>query len=118
MKEWIRHAFAVDSARCVFPTEPQRMVVDLFCREIVRRHLGTPALLFLETFRPLNYLGSQAMHFFQPIVSAVWKGEGYRHLADFLERRGSVDYLCRRIEEMETTCRKREKERKETNRQG
>jgi hypothetical protein len=97
---WLKHAFALDAPGNAEPTEPERRAVDRVCAEVERRHLATPALLFLEVARPLNYLGSQVLHFFQPIVSAVLPTEGYRHFAEFLERRGSVDYLCERLEKM------------------
>ncbi len=106
---WLKNAFAVDPPGPAKPTEAQAAVVDRACRDIVKRHLTTPALVFLETLRPLNYIGSQAMHFFQPIVSAVLRGEGYRHFTEFLEQRGSVDYICRRIEELEEECSGRNK---------
>jgi len=104
---WWKHAFAVESAAQLEPSDAERAAADRVCREIVRRHLSTPALLFLEVSRPLNYIGAQAMHFFQPIVSAVLPGEGYRVFTEFLERRGSVDYLCRRIEDLEAECRRK-----------
>jgi hypothetical protein len=107
MRSWFRHAFAVDPTGPATPTEAQRVVVERVCREIVRRHLSTPALIFLETFRPLNYLGAQAMHFFQPIVSVILRGEGYRHFTDFLEQRGSIDYLCKMLDTLESQCSER-----------
>ena len=67
------------------------------------------ALLFLEMSRPLNYVGSQVMHFFQPIVSAIFDAEGYEQLTRFLEHRGSLDYLCGRIEHFEKEYERREK---------
>lgn len=98
---WLKHAFRVDPPGPAKPTAPQKAVVDRICSEIARRHLATPALLFLETFRPLNYLGSQILHFFQPVATAILDPERFRHFAQFLEQRGSVDYLCRRIEDFE-----------------
>jgi hypothetical protein len=97
----LRHAFAIDSPGPAEPTEQQKTAVDLVCSEIARRHLTTPALIFLETFRPLSFVGSQAMHFFEPIVSAVIRGDTYHPFAEFLERRGSVDYICRELERLE-----------------
>ena len=41
------------------------------------------------------------MHFFQPFISTVLSGKGYEDFSQFLEKRGSVDYLCRRINEIE-----------------
>lgn len=98
---WLRHAFAVEPPVPAEPSDEQRAVVDRFCREIVRRQLVTPALMFLEMSRPLNYITAQALHFFAPVVSIVAGGQGHRHFAAFLERRGSIEYLVRRIEELE-----------------
>ena len=98
---WLKHAFAVDRDRSVEPTDAQRAVVSRVCRAIVRRRLTTPALLFLEMVRPLNYLTAQTMHFFAPIVTAVVDRQGYECFAAFLECRGSVEYLCRQLEAME-----------------
>lgn len=100
IKEWFRHAFAVDEGP-LEPTPEQRAVADRLCREVVRRRLTTPALAFLEMSRPMNFLGSQALQFFMPLINALTVAEGPRHFAEFLEHRGSIEYLCRRIEELE-----------------
>jgi hypothetical protein len=98
---WIRHAFALDPPGPAEPTEAQRPIVDRVCLEIVRRHLTVPAIAFLEMSRPLNFLAANAIHFFSPLLSALLTGGEHRRFAEFLERRGSVEYLCRRIEELE-----------------
>ena len=38
--------------------------------EVKARSMTTPAIFFLEMMRPLNFVGSQAMIFFGPIISA------------------------------------------------
>lgn len=108
---WLKHAFAVEPSGPAEPTPEQERVIDRLCRELVRRHLTTPALLFLEMSRPMNYLGAQAMHFFSPFISAVTDAQGHRHFAAFLERRGSIDYLCRRIEQLEAEANEADSER-------
>ena len=40
-------------------------------RQVAERGLTTPALVFLESVRPLNYVSSQALTFFTPILSAI-----------------------------------------------
>ena len=42
---WLKHAFAVDPPGPAEPTDAQRVPVDKICREIVPRHMTTPALL-------------------------------------------------------------------------
>ncbi len=98
---WLKHAFAIEPEGPAQPNEAERQLAEHLCQAVVRRGLTTPALLLLETFRPLNYLAAQSMHFLGPIAQAVFDAEGYRRLAGFLERRGAVDYLCRRLEELE-----------------
>jgi hypothetical protein len=91
----------VDPPGAAEPTEDQRRVVDRLCERIVHRRLTHPALLYLEVARPLNYIGAQAMHFFQPIVSAIFDVEDYERFAKFLENRGAVDYLIAQLEHFE-----------------
>jgi hypothetical protein len=99
--DWLKHAFAIEPDGPVEPTTAQKVVVDRLCRQVVERGLATPALVFLESVRPLNYVTSQTLQFFAPVISTVADPNACRNLADFLERRGSVDYLCRRIEELQ-----------------
>jgi len=97
----LRHAFAVEAAGPSVPTEQQREPVDMICREVVRRRLTTPALLFLEMSRPLTTVSAALMQFFGPIATILVDPDAYRHFSEFIERRGSIEYLCRRIEKFE-----------------
>lgn len=112
--KWLKHAFAVDPPGPAEPTPAQRDAVEKVCREVVRRHLTTPALIFLEMSRPLNYIGSQTLHFFQPMISALTDSAAPGHFAEFLEHRGSIEYICRRIEALEAEAEAAEKAKSET----
>lgn len=104
LRQKLSHAFAVDPPGPTEPTVEEREAVDWFCRQVARRHLTTPGLIALEMSRPLNYLAAQLMHFSEPAVWALAPPRvrrGYQHFAAFLERRGSIDYLSRRIEHFE-----------------
>jgi hypothetical protein len=113
LAEWMKNAFAVAPPGAE-PTAEQREVADKVCREIVRRRLTTPALMALEMSRPMNYIGAQAMHFFQPIMSAIFDTRGYETFAAFLENRTSIEYLARRIEALEAECETRQAGREAT----
>ena len=108
MMSWLKHAFAVDPPGPAEPTDAQHAAVEKLCVEVVRRHLSTPALIFLEMSRPMNFIGAQALHFFSPLINAVTDADGHRHFAEFLEHRGSIDYICRRIETLEASATKSE----------
>ena len=97
LKDALKHAFAVDRSEFV-PTEQQKVIVDKIARRIVRHGLGTVAILFLESFRPMNYVASQAMVFFEPVLKGTLFGEEYSEFYRMLEHRGSVNYIVERIE--------------------
>ena len=99
--KWLKHALAIDPPQALEPNEAQRELVEKVCAEIVRRRLTTPALLMLEMSRPLNYVSAQFLHFVQPFASAIVDAEGYRQLTEFLEQRGSIEYICKRLEAMD-----------------
>ena len=113
IREKLKHAFAVDPPGPAEPTVQQQPSVDWLCLQIARRRLTTPGLIFLEMSRPLNFLGAQAMHFVRPgiwALAAEHTYAGYVNFAEFLERRGSTEYLARRVEYFETEMSRIEKD--------
>ena len=96
--DWLRNAFAIETRESLEVTARQAELVDRACEEVVRRRMTTPALVVLETGRPLHFVASQAIHFFEPIVGSLFGAEDMREFANFLEQRGSVDYLVKRLE--------------------
>jgi len=99
VRAWLKHAFAID--RSFSPTDEELRLAERLCREIVRRELAVPALAFLAMSRPLNSLGAQAVHFFTPMLSTIFDTEQCRRMAEFLDRRGSIDWLCAKLEELQ-----------------
>ncbi|MDG2423663.1 MAG: hypothetical protein P8M22_06780 [Phycisphaerales bacterium] len=97
-RDELRTAFAVDKPGVAEPTDRQREICDRVCKIVVRRGMTLPALMALEMGRPLNFVASQAIHFFNPIISVVIDGPTVKEFATFLEQRGSVEYLCQRLE--------------------
>ena len=104
LRDKFKHAFAVDAPGAAEPTPQQEIPVDWLARQVARRHLTTPGLIALEMVRPLNWVFAQGMHLTEPAVWAVSPRALYDHytnLAAFLEQRGSIEHLCRRIEQLE-----------------
>jgi len=97
-RDELKRAFEVEKPGPAAPTDRQLELVDIVCRAVARRGMVTPALMTLEMCRPLNFVAAQAMHFFRPIVSVILDGPSIAEFASFLEQRGSVEYLCRRLE--------------------
>lgn len=101
MKEFLRNAFALDDGKPCEPTPAQRAVLEKLAGEVAKRRLTGPAVAFLEMSRPLNGLGAAVIQFFTPVAATLANPESLREFAEFLEKRGSVDYLCRMLESAE-----------------
>ncbi|MCB9479907.1 MAG: hypothetical protein H6684_13255 [Deltaproteobacteria bacterium] len=97
----LKHAFAIDHEGERTFTDEERALAGRIAEKIVGRQMTTPALLFLESARPLNFLGSQALAVFEPMVGGLVSGDDYAHLRRLLEKRGSVDLLLDAIEAAE-----------------
>jgi len=78
----------------------------------VKRGLGTPAILFLQTVVPLNYIGAQVLVFFKPFASAVFDPVSFNKFAMLLERRETIPKLVLLLEERLSEV-KREEENKD-----
>ena len=79
-------------------TEQDAELLDRIAARIVRLGLATPAIFFLESVRPLNFVASQAMVFFGPLATALLPRHDYDRLARILEDRESIEELLTRIE--------------------
>jgi len=99
--ERIKHAFAVQKPADLIVDERTGKTIDSICREIIRREMVVPTLMMLEMSRPLNFLGSQALHFFQPFGTVLVDPGAWDAFAVFLEQRGSVEYLIQRLEDLD-----------------
>jgi hypothetical protein len=96
----LRRAFATSDDDVPELPPAQQQVIDRLCREIVRRQLTAPAVLFLEMSRPLGFLGAQSLHFFTPLLAALCDASAPRQFAQFLERPGAIESLIRQVEEL------------------
>ena len=85
------------------PTEPlapeDQALLERLARRVVELRLETPAILTLETARPLSVLAGQAMLFFEPFAQMLFRFDEYRRLAALIERREALEALTRMIED-------------------
>ncbi len=78
-------------------------IVDPIAKKIVDRRLEVPAVLLLETHKPLSFVASQATLVAMPMLGPL---VGAQRMADFskiLADRANVELLIARIEEMAAT---------------
>ena len=95
------HAFAIEDETDVTWNEGERELVHKLAQFVVRRRMSTVALMTLESSRPLNFIGSQALAFLAPLLSLIFKPADVDRFIHLLERRRSVDFICDTILELE-----------------
>ena len=92
--------------------EEHRETMDRFAAKVVDWRMTAPAIMFLESSKPLSFLGNQALVFFEPIVQSIFNFKSYDEVAEILEDRENIDYLLCKIEELDAERRKTEREGK------
>ena len=75
--------------------------IKRIAKRIHKSGLITPAVLFLEMTKPLALIGSHAMIFFGPIITAFINAEGYYRAAEIFEDPNNVEKLVTEIELLE-----------------
>ena len=91
-----KHAFATDGEKL---EDDDTVLIRKLADFVVRRDMSVPAIMFLESVRPLNFVGSQTMVFFKPILSRFFSRYEYDKMAIILEKREVVDLLIKEIEQ-------------------
>lgn len=96
----LKNAFAVESDANF--SQEELALLEKVAVMVARRQMATPAIMFLESVRPLNFIGSQAMTFFQPILGLLVNTKEFELLSRIFEKRKSIDILIELIERKET----------------
>jgi len=92
------------------PLNPEENeVLDKLAKKTVQRGMAVPAILFLESVKPLNFIGSQVMVFFEPIVQSLFNFRDYDTVRGALEKRQTIEILLLKIEEQDAVALVREK---------
>lgn len=86
------------ASETAFTPEDEALLARVADR-VVELRLETPAILTLESTRPLSVIAGQAMIFFEPLVQALFRIADYRRFAALVERREALERLTRLIEE-------------------
>ena len=74
-------------------------LLDELADAVAARELTPAAVFFLESVKPLGWLGSQLLLFFRPIVSLIWHDPvRWDRAQKILEKRGAIEWLLQRLE--------------------
>lgn len=73
-------------------------LLERLAGRIVELRLEVPAILTLESARPVSLLAGQAMIFFQPVAQALFRLSDYQRFAALIENRGAIERFVQLIE--------------------
>jgi hypothetical protein len=76
----------------------REQLIGILAHRAERLGLTAPTILFLETFKPLAFIGAQMMWVAQPFLSLWWKEKDLRDLALVLEDPAGVEAIIDRLE--------------------
>lgn len=93
----LQHAFATQAASEALSLDDVQLM-ERVADAIVKRGMAAPAAVFLESLGPMNFLGSQALHFVTPIIEFAFNAKDLEQVARLLERRDTVSRLIALIE--------------------
>lgn len=97
-------------------TEDYSDLMEKIAKSIVQRQLTVPAIIFLESIKPLSFLGNQMLIFANPVVSLVVQSGNYYKFIRMIENRENIEKLTIMIEEENALDVQSRRELKETRR--
>jgi len=74
-------------------------LLDRLAARVVELRMEVPAILALETAKPMTVVASQALVFFEPLIQSVFRFSDYRRFTGLIERRDVMESLIRRVED-------------------
>ena len=81
--------------------ERQREVLQKVADKLLERRMEAPAIMLLESVKPLSFIASQGLVFLGPLLQVLLSVKDYDTFAEALESRENVEWLIRRLEEGE-----------------
>ncbi|MBN93206.1 MAG: hypothetical protein CL928_03930 [Deltaproteobacteria bacterium] len=82
-------------------TAHQAAATEKVAKFIVRFGLTVPAILALESLRPLSFVGSQFMYVLSPAVTTFLSQKDWDAMAGLLEQRAGMEYVLGVIERLD-----------------
>jgi hypothetical protein len=96
----------------VKPTAEDQVLIEKLARRVVRLRMSVPAIFFLESSKPLAFLGGQLLIFLEPFIQTLFNFAQYQRFALLMEDRDNWELLVRKLEDLEAEYSEKEKQEK------
>ena len=91
----------MDEVRFEVTEERKKFLINKIAQKVVDYRLAPIAIVFLESSKPLTFLGNQFLIFMQPFYRAIFSYREYEEITAMLEDRDNVEALICEIERLE-----------------
>ncbi|MDP8204003.1 MAG: hypothetical protein P9L95_05675 [Candidatus Tenebribacter mawsonii] len=91
-------------------------LIEKLSRFIAEKRMAAPAIMTIESLRPLARIGSQLMHFLAPFAEIIFNAKEYQEFAVLLENEEYVRFLIKRIDEIDVDMYRDERKEKKLKR--
>lgn len=81
--------------------EDAQELMDKVAKFIAERKMASPAMMMIESLRPLNFVASQFLYMIAPFAELLFKGNDFQKFACALENTENVKYLVDKIDELD-----------------
>ena len=85
--------------------------IEKIAKFLAERNMAAPAIMGIESLKPLNFIGSQLMYLIAPFAELIFNEKEYQELAALLERDEYVELLLKRIEQLDVEMHHEERQR-------
>lgn len=79
----------------------QAELLEKVARRVMDLRVSAVAIFLLESTKPLSFLGSQLLVFFNPIIQPIFNFKDYEDVTEMIENRDNVEFLIQRIEKLQ-----------------
>jgi hypothetical protein len=90
----------------------EEALLDAVAARIAKMGLAVPAIFFLESSKPLSFLGSQFLVFIEPFVKTFIDIKNYDKFCLMMEDRNNVEKLILKVEQLEETVKEEQRQKK------
>ena len=87
-------------------------LIEKIAKKVVDWRLTAPAIVVLESSKPISFVASQVLVFFDPIVKSFFNIRDYERFYTMIEDRENLERLIVAIEEEENRRHQKKREEK------
>ncbi|MBC8527681.1 MAG: hypothetical protein ISS28_00765 [Candidatus Cloacimonetes bacterium] len=92
--------------------EEAQELMDKAARFIAERRMGSPALMFIESVRPLHFIASQFLYMIAPFAELIFNPQEYQKFACAIEKDENIKFLLEKLDEYDSEFHQKWKEEK------